>query len=302
MDEIDKYTSVVDFIGDGTSQEAKSFLIKSFKDKSMNTMIFNFLLTFSTIVNYVDIDGRTIFHYVAIQSNPVYIKTLQTCIESKTTTFEVNVNMQDINGITPLMLALRIDTIQRLIELGADPFLLDTQGRDIIVYILLNSALIARSLLEYILSKFPDLAQSSIVQFIKFQQIDLRCLETLIKYKFNINQRDQYGNTLLHKLAKDDDGNIDLIINVISHGADPYSTNIYGTKPVHIMLQSTHYLVREYANELYQRRKWDPNRHFMTTTKEEQDRAQTLFSLRNTESQFNVIPRELTQEIFDLTL
>ena len=248
---VDSFSSDVDNIGDGTSDTAKSYLHHAFEDGSINYLLFNLCLNFPSIINYVSPTGITIFHNVVHNGDKYYLDTLHYALIHNPDSFTVTVNQTDNNGITPIMLATSRYAFDLLIQMGADPMQVDNNGYSVIVYILLYAGIMARGILEYALDRFPDLAQSNIVSAVRLQHVDPQSLVILIDYGFDINQRDGDGNTLLHNLAMDDPWDVNYYRQVISLGANLYGPNVYGIKPIHIMLESRHEAVRLYAQSLY---------------------------------------------------
>jgi ankyrin repeat protein len=148
--------------------------------------------------------GRTILHYAAYTDNTHAIREL---IKAG-----ANVNTPDNEHVTPLMIAtgcMLPDSIAALCENGADVNARCKNGKSALLYI-------GR---EGLKSSFPDV---------------VKVVETLIAHGANINDQDEFGQTLI--FYADEFNEIEMLPFLVSKGADPRHVDVFSNTILHICL------------------------------------------------------------------
>ena len=210
----------------------ESACIFMLSDKELTNLLINFNLTF------IDSLGRSLLH-IAIKYK--YYDNAILLIENN-----IKVNVQDKDGSTPLILIIkdsninekmRITLIEKLIDGLANLNIRDFKNKSAIEYaIKLNrSEKCKRILLDYgailYYSSFDNWTKMNYAlsyDVLKAKHIIDECV---IKNKFNINQVDDSGNSILHFAVENDSPILSYLIYL---GANIHARNKKGTTPLSI--------------------------------------------------------------------
>ncbi|MCJ7525875.1 MAG: ankyrin repeat domain-containing protein [Candidatus Aminicenantes bacterium] len=147
----------------------------------------------------------------------------------------VNINQQDLEGRTPLLLCCHERDGRRakyLAEHGADLSLADNNGQTPLLAATRESNL---GLMEWLLQKGApmNVRDRSGISPLLFSQYNKTKIELLLRYKADPNIQDNNGNTILHLLA--DSGNpeaLELLLLCLRNGASVNQRNRMGETPL----------------------------------------------------------------------
>lgn len=164
----------------------------------MNPQLFKVFFEARVAVNVYDYDARTPLHYAAGRTPAESVATILL--------LKANPHLLDGQGNSPLHYALRYNddprVVTALLRLGADPNLPNDDG---VLPVILAAA---RA------SSAP--------------------LLTLLDYGVSVDVADETGRTLLHNAVTD--GQVEVAVELLKHGADPYVLDLLGKSPLQLAL------------------------------------------------------------------
>ena len=161
-------------------------------------------------------------------------------LAQKLSELRVNINQQDLEGRTPLLLCCQKEYIKQvnfplikfLVEHGADLALADKAGQTPLLAAARGNNL---ELMEWFLEKgapvnVRDRYRNALLHFSRHNKIQV---ELLLRYKADLNIQDNGGNTILHFLAEGGDPeNLELLSLCIKNGAAVNQRNSRGETPL----------------------------------------------------------------------
>jgi len=203
---------------------------------TQNFILLDSLLNNGFRIDYINCHGDSSLHLACSKGLAQMVSKL---LENG-----ANINLQNNNGLTPLMLAVKNHRqlcYERLIEYSdkIDFTLTDKQHRSLLYYVLLNDKeTILKKLveLEVDLELIDDNDISPIIFCAKHNSS--KCINELTKYNINVNVKDKSSlmNTALHYACKNT--NIYIVRQLLLAGADITTTNNEGDTVLTYMLKN----------------------------------------------------------------
>jgi len=170
--------------------------------KNNDIDIFNYFISKGVNINQKDKDGNTAFLNAANNNDIDIIELLFKNVD--------NINLSNKKGITALMRAVQNNSsraVSYLLKNGSDPFLKDIYDNNIAFYLIesfkgknleqLNNKVALLNTYGFEIDETPQGGGNSLIHIaVKKMEFDL--VKWLMRYKLNINQKNEEGNTALH--------------------------------------------------------------------------------------------------------
>lgn len=193
------------------------------------------LLSKGAKINHRKNDGYSILHYLCGKD-----EKSRDMLKHLLTKDNINVNIQNKDGYSPLQIALTMDNqeaMQALMNAGADVNLQDKYGKTVLHYAIKKDDIEMVRLLaqqkntDFYLTDKEDLTPLQIAYLGGNPFI----LQTLVNAGADINRKDENGMTLLHYATVK--GDKSMMEWLLKEGADPTIKNILGKTPLHYVAE-----------------------------------------------------------------